>query len=134
MLERFAVAALAVLVAACHRIEAPTAPTAGPFTETFASQLGVRGAAARSFTVNEPGTIDVTLTSIGPPASVEVGLGVGIPNSTGNGCNLTRSVVTTASGSPQITVAADSGAYCVRVFDVGNLTGDVSFSISVLHP
>jgi hypothetical protein len=129
-----AIAALALVGASCHTLEVPTAPTTGPFTDVFASRLGVRGAATRSFTVHEPGSVELTLTSIGPPDTLEVGMGVGIPNSNGAGCNLTKAVVTTASGSPQLTITADGGTYCVRVFDVGNLTGDVSFSVSVLHP
>ena len=125
---------LAAIGASCHAVEVPTAPDTGPFTETFESRLGIQGAATRSFTVQDAGTISVTLTSIGPPATVEVGVGVGIPNGSGAGCNMARSVVTGASGSPQLSVAADGGAYCVRIFDVGNLTGDVSFSLTVLHP
>jgi hypothetical protein len=129
-----AIAALAIAGTSCSTLDVPTAPAAGPFTEVFTSQLGVRGTATRSFTVNEPGTVSLTLTSIGPPATLAVGVGVGIPNGNGAGCNLTQSVVAGASSSPQITITADGGAYCVRVFDVGNLTGDVTFSVSVLHP
>ena len=131
---RLVLGGLALLAAACNTVEVPTAPTTGPFTETFSSQLGARGSATRSFTVTDTGTVSVTLTSVGPPATVEVGVGVGIPNGSGNGCNLTRSVVTGSASSPQLTITADGGVYCVRVFDVGNLSGDVTFSVSVLHP
>ena len=129
-----AMAALAIMGTSCGTLATPTAPTTGPFTEVFASQLGIRGTATRSFRATEPGTVSLTLTSAGPPATLEVGVGVGIPNGSGAGCNLTKSVVTGASSSPQLTIAVDSGAYCARVFDVGNLTGDATFSVSVLHP
>ena len=130
-----AIVALGILGTSCRTLDTPTAPTTtGPFTDVFASQLGIRGTATRSFTVTEPGTVSLTLTSAGPPATLEVGVGVGIPNGSGAGCNLTKSVVTGASSSPQLTIAVDSGAYCARVFDVGNLTGDATFSVSVLHP
>ena len=128
------IGSLAVVIASCSTAEVPTAPDAGPFLDVFASQLGVHGTATRSFTVREPGTVSVTLTSAGPPATLELGLGVGIPNSSGAGCNLTKSVVTGAASSPQLTIDADGGAYCVRVFDVGNVTENVTFSVSVLHP
>jgi hypothetical protein len=128
------IAALAAATAGCQQVETPTAPTTGPYTDTFASQLGVRGTAARTFVVSTTGTVSVTLTSIGPPSTVAVGLGLGIPTPTGNGCSLNQSVVATASASPQIAVTADGGNYCVRLIDVGNLTGDVTFSVSVLHP
>jgi hypothetical protein len=76
------VAGLALLAASCNNVETPTTPTAtGPYTDTFASQLGIRGSATRSFRVTDAGAVSVTLTSIGPPATVEVGLGLGIPNS-----------------------------------------------------
>ena len=127
-----AIATLALVAASCSTLEVPTSPSVGPFTDVFASQVGVRGTATRSFTVRETGTVSVTLTSVGAP--LELGLGVGIPNSGGAGCNLTTSVVTGAGTSPQITITADGGAYCVRVSDVGNLTADVTFSVSVLHP
>ena len=134
MFWRAAIAALALGGTSCGTLDVPTAPTAGPFTDVFTSQLGIRGTATRSFTVNAPGTVSLTLTSIGPPSTLAVGVGVGIPNGSGAGCNLTKSVVAGASSSPQLTITADGGAYCVRVFDVGNLTGDVTFSVSVLHP
>lgn len=134
MAWRAAAIALAALSTSCGTPASPTAPSTGPSTEVFASQLGVRGTATRSFTVAESGTVAVTLTSAGPPVTLEVGVGVGIPNGSGSGCNLTKSVVTGASSSPQLTIAVDGGAYCVRVFDVGNLTGDATFSVSILHP
>lgn len=121
---------------ACNSNASPTTPSASPsaVTETFASQFGMRGSASRSFTVSETGTVSVILTSVGPPSDVVVGLGVGIPRATGAGCNLSQSVNTPASSTPQVTTTAEAGAYCVRVFDVGNLTGDVSFSIAITHP
>ena len=76
----------------------------------------------------------MTPQSLGPPADLTLGLGVGLPLANGAGCNLNRSIVTAASESPQVTVTADGRSYCVRVYDVGNLTGEVSFSISLLHP
>jgi hypothetical protein len=65
---------------------------------------------------------------------VAVGLGIGIPRSGGTGCTLSRSVTATASTAPQLSTTAEAGADCVRVFGVGALTGDVRFSVSVLHP
>jgi hypothetical protein len=125
---------MAGLVAGCTEPLTPTAPSTAPVTETFASQFGIQGSASRTFVVPAAGTVSVTLASAGPPTDVVVGVGLGIPRPSGNGCLLNQSVTTAASPAPQLAAAVDAGTYCVRVYDVGNLTGDVSFSLSVLHP
>ena len=63
-----------------------------------------------------------------------VGLGVGIPQSSGTGCFLTQFVQTGASSSPQLTVSVDAGSYCVRLHDTGTLTAPVSFSVTIVRP
>ena len=129
-----ACASSALAVLGCSEMAIPTLPTAVPVTEMFENGFGVRGSASRSFVVSETGTVSVTLQSAGPPAEVELGIGVGIPRSTGGGCSLSRSVTATAAAAPHLEVTAEPGTYCVQVFDVGALTGDVRFSVSVLHP
>ena len=119
---------------ACSKMDIPTLPSTAPVTETFENQFGVQGSASRSFVVSETGTVSVTLTAAGPPSDVALGIGVGIPRSTGSGCSLSRSVTATAATAPHLIVTAEPGTYCVHVFDVGALTGDVRFSVSVLHP
>jgi hypothetical protein len=135
-----ALGAFVVALAAAGCSNSPTSPTTTPATsttsptkETFSSQLSAGGRATRSFNVPSVGNVLVTLTST-TPSGVRVGLGVGIPNATGAGCNMSISVVTTEGASPQITIRADSGAYCVQVYDVGEVTGQMPFSLSVEHP
>ena len=65
-----ALAALAIMGTSCGTLDTRLRRT-GPFTEVFASQLGIRGTATRSFKVTEPGTVSLTLTSAGPPATLE---------------------------------------------------------------
>jgi hypothetical protein len=129
-----ACASSALVLGACSTMDIPTLPSAAPVTETFENQFGVQGAASRSFVVSETGAVSVTLTAAGPPSDVALGIGIGIPRSTGSGCSLSRSVTATAAATPHLTVTAEPGTYCVQVFDVGALTGDVRFSVSVLHP
>lgn len=109
-----------------------TETTTPPDPSTFTSRLARGGFASRSFTLTTAGTIQATLTEITPP--VPVGLGVGIPQSDGGGCNVSRSVETTAGASPQLSIAADAGAYCVKVFDMGHIEEAASFSVTVTHP
>jgi hypothetical protein len=116
--------------------EAPTSATptatATPDLWTFTSQIARGGYASRSFRLTNAGTVQVTLTSLTP--SVPVGLGVGIPESSGGGCSLARSIETTEDSMPQLSVAADAGDYCVKVFDIGQIEQSVSFSLTTAHP
>jgi hypothetical protein len=113
--------------------ETPTSATpTPPDPSKFESQVVKGGFASRSFTLTTAGTIEITLTSLVP--SVRVGLGVGVPDADGSGCNLSRSVETTAGNSPQVTAAADAGTYCVKIFDIGQVEESASFSITVKQP
>ena len=113
---------------ACDDASTATSPTTtSPVTETFVGQVSVGGAASA-------GTAAITLTQIGPPADVTVGLGVGIPQSGGAGCYLTQTVQAGASSAPQLTVAVEAGTYCVRLFDTGALTSPVAFNVTIVRP
>jgi hypothetical protein len=134
LLGRALALSCALALIGCSEMDIPTLPAAVPVTETFENQFGIQGTATRSFVVSETGTVSVTLTAAGPPAGVALGVGIGIPRATGSGCSLSRAVTATAASAPQLMVTAEPGTYCVQVFDVGTLTGDVAFSVSVLHP
>jgi hypothetical protein len=107
-----------------------TAPTLFPTVEAWSSVLVPGGASSRSFDTNASGTISITLTSAG----ATVGLGVGLPRTTGGGCRL--GVVVTAVPGPtaQIVTQADQGSYCVQVYDLGTLTNPVPFAMTINHP
>lgn len=109
-------------------------PTREERTETFATNLPVQGLVTRTLTVVQPGTVRVTLQSVGPPANTVVGLGLGFWRPDGTGCSLSQSVVTPAGTAPQITAPVDPGVYCIKVFDTGTLTDTVAFSIQVVFP
>jgi hypothetical protein len=126
------VAGMAVMTVACgDGNTTPTSPTTtNPMNETWSSVLAPGGTSSRSFTVNAAGTITVTMTSAG----ATVGLGVGLPRTTGGGCRLGISVNAAGSTSPQITTQADAGQYCVQVFDLGTLTDQIPFALKIDHP
>lgn len=133
MLAAFGLATL--LVASCNDASTATSPTStSPVTETFVGQLIPGGSAARSITSASSGTLSLTLTQIGPPADIAVGLGVGIPQSNGTGCYLTQWTATGAASTPQISAAVEAGVYCLRLFDTGALTSPVAFSITIVRP
>jgi len=109
-----------------------TTTTTSPVTEIFSSQLAVGGYAFRSITAVKAGTISVTLTSAGSSSTLKVGLGLGIPDSTGTACLFTRSTETAAGG--QLSATADAGNYCLRVWDLGTLTATTPFTVTIVRP
>lgn len=126
---------LALAAAGCDDASTATSPTVtSPVTESFNGQFFPGGTAARAFTAASAGTVSITLTQVGPPADVVVGLGVGIPQSTGTGCLLTQVIQTGASAAPQLTVPVDAGTYCVRLHDTGSLTAAVTFNVTIVRP
>ena len=129
-------AALALATVACNDASSATAPTtvASPVTETYSGQFIPGGSAARSFTAASSGTVSITLTQIGPPADLVVGLGVGIPQSNGSGCYLTRSLSAGAASSPQLTMTVDAGSYCVRLYDLGTMQAVTAFTVTIVRP
>lgn len=134
------VAVAGLLVAAgCSSNSNPAPAPGGPTTETFASHVAPNGVTAHGFKTSESGTIIVTLSSVTP--AVVVGLGLGVPpTSSGDSCNLTKSIETAGGAGAQITAPADKGSYCVEVYDVGNLSaavgpkGQGGFSVTIVYP
>jgi hypothetical protein len=95
--------------------------------------VAVGGSDFHTFTASQNGQVVVTLTTAGPPATIPMGIGVGTPN--GTSCTLLpgASTVTTAGGS-MLMGEVSGGTLCVDVYDVGNATGPVSYTVSVSHP
>ena len=107
----------------------PTTPAAS--TETFSGTVAVQGTSRSTFTTTQAGTVNVTLATMSP--GVAMGLGIGTPNGT-TACTLTSSTSALAGSTPQLTVTEQPGSYCVSVYDVGNLTGNATFTVTVAHP
>ena len=124
---------LALAAAACGSNTGSGTVPSTPITipdEIFSSVLAPRGTSSRSFTSRVAGTISVTLTDAG----ATIGVGVGLPRVTGGGCRLGVAVSANGGSTPQISVPADEGQYCVQVFDLGTLTEPVPFTLKVEHP
>ena len=134
------VLAIAIAVTACGSSDNSTSPTTTtPSTELFEGKLqGAGDSMFFSFTVGTAGNVDVTLASVtsatspGTSANVLLGLGLGSPLATD--CNVTSQVATRPGLTTQLTGTNFAPAiYCVRVFDVGNLTTPVNFAIRIVH-
>ena len=110
----------------------PTPPTS-PTTSTFASRLTVGGSASRSFTATTTGTVTITLGNAAGLSTV-VGLGIGVPNGGVSRCTLSTAVHTTAGTTAQIAATVDPGAYCVVIYDIGTLTAEIDFTVTIVYP
>jgi hypothetical protein len=109
-------------------------PTPTLITEpAFTGTVQVGGTDNHTFTTTASGTLSVTLTAAGPPATIFMGLGVGTPS--GTTCVLLSggSTATPAGTTPQLSGTIAAGSYCVSVFDIGNQTAPVTYSVTVTH-
>jgi hypothetical protein len=129
---------LASLAAACggSTTTSPSSTTA-PTSELFSGSLSAQGSSFYSFNATTAGTVSLMLASVTPDggrstSTVILGLAFGIPM--GTGCTHDQSLETAAALTSQIATPTTSGVHCVDVYDVGNLTGPVSFTVRILHP
>ena len=112
----------------------PITPTpVSPTTSTFSSRLTPSGAVARLFTATKAGSISATVTAAGPPGT-RVGLGIGVPATGVARCSLSTSLTVVAGPSPQLVANVDGGSYCVVIFDVGTLTDEIAFDLTLVYP
>ena len=126
----------AVTGSGCHLFnsdDSPSSPTPATSTETFGGTIA-QGANRPTFTVTVAQTDPVTVTLATMSPSVAMGLGIGTASGT-TGCTLTTSNTSVLAGSaPQLTVTEPAGTYCISLYDVGNLTGTATFTVTVSHP
>jgi hypothetical protein len=112
----------------------PTGPTAAVTTENFSGTVSAGGNDWHPFTTTlSNGQVNAILTAAGPPATIFMGLGIGTVS--GTTCTLISgaSVLTQAGSAAQLSGTANAGAYCVMVYDAGNQTADVTYSVTVNH-
>lgn len=106
--------------------------TADPATIDYSSSVEPGGFTARSFDAIASGTVTVIVDAFAPASVPSLGVGIGFQRNDGSGCEL--SVAATATRGSQFSIAADAGRYCVKVFDVGSLTGTTTFTLRIAHP
>ena len=132
MKRMLAALVLALLSAACGDPGAPAAPTpvAPTMTENFTGTLTVLGSNVHAFTVSQIGGLTVTLTSVTPSATVQLGVGT----LSGSVCSAVSAVSTQPAEVPQLSgTATITGTFCVSVTDTGALTEPAEYAITVVH-
>jgi hypothetical protein len=99
-------------------------------TDSFSTNLYPGGVATRTFTVGQSSDVKITLNQVQPAASLAFGVGITKDLSE---CRFIQTTVVPKGASGEIVIRADPGAYCVRVYDPGNLGERVTFFMSIAH-
>lgn len=128
------VAALTVFAAGCDNVDesVPTTPTTPPtVTTTLSGSININGAETKPFAVSAAGLVTATLKTVAPDATIAVGLGLGTWN--GVNCAVALSNESALQGINVIGNVSARGDLCVRIFDVGKLTGPIEYTVEVTH-
>jgi len=142
-ISRCAVLGLVLLAAACSDSKITGIPVAPDLTppgalESFSGTLEPQGISLHTFTVAQTGNVQVTLIGVvpqlvpGPSAPITVGLGIGTPSGLGT-CLVLYQVSAQPGTAAQIIGTATAGPDCITIFDVGNLTQPVNYTVTVAH-
>jgi hypothetical protein len=137
LMTRVPVAALLLaasgLLAACSSdTTTPVTPT-NPVTETLTGTVAQNSSSVLPFNATAAGTVTATLTTLAPLSSITVGFSLGTYS--GTTCQVVLDNPAGVQGSILSGNAATAGAFCVRVYDVGNITANapVSYTVTVVH-
>ena len=126
---------IALVGAGCKgKNESATAPTDTTKTDTFSGTVQVRGSAVHNFTTSNSGQVSATLTAAGPPSTIVMGMAIGTPGDSSCGVLTGASVNTAAGSTAQLAGIVSPGTLCVTVFDVGNQTAAINYTVTVTHP
>jgi hypothetical protein len=136
--QRSAVVLVALLAtAACHKDDTsttPTTPTVARTTDTFTGTVAVGGDDSHSFPIAASGNVDGTLTATAPPATIVMGLSIGMPGDGRCVAVAGGSTQTPAGSAVQLSGVASPGTLCVDVRDVGGETAPITYTVTVTHP
>jgi len=124
----------ALTAAGCDDANPLLPPTTGPelvaVTDTFSNTLTVNGGRTHPFTVERVGSVTATLSSLSTPATT-IGLSLGTWN--GASCQIIIANDAATVATSVIGTAQTTGQFCVRLYDVGTLTGATTYSVEVTH-
>ncbi len=134
MTRRLTVLLIAIAFgSACSEDRVPTAPTPTvPITEVFQGTLTINGGVTHPFNSTASGTVQATLTALGPDSTVLVGLSLGAWN--GNACQIILAKDDATQSSTITGTASSAGGLCVRIYDVGKLAEAATYEVQVTHP
>jgi hypothetical protein len=110
----------------------PTTPT-NPVTETLTGTITQNGVSVQPFNATAAGNVTATVTALAPLNTIIVGFSMGTYS--GTTCQVVLDNPAAVQGSILTANAATAGAFCVRLYDVGNITAGstVNFTVTVVH-
>ncbi len=129
-----------LLLTGCGSDSTPTAPTTTvtTVTEAFEGTLQRNAALTHAFIVGTPGTVTVSLSSVtsehyDSASPTVIGFSLGTWNTTTELCQVVLANDQAIAGRIIVGTAQNSGAFCVRVYDVGRITEPTSYTLTVVH-
>jgi hypothetical protein len=130
--------ALMALTGACGDTTTtnPT-PTIVTITETYSGTLIPASAGTFSFTTLTGGSINATLTTLGPDSTKTVGFSLGTFVTASKTCTVILDNAAATQAFAFSATASSIGTYCVRIYDNGSTSTDnvpYTFTITVSHP
>lgn len=125
----------ALAASGCKDPFAPQVPSPANKTETFSGSFAQGGSVVHSFPVSAFGPITITVTSVGPLASMGIGVSLALWDGSNCGAALITNVNAKA-GTDALTGTVQATNYCIRVYDSGNVPPDwtVTYGVEVKHP
>lgn len=113
--------------------ELPTQPTTPlpTITDTFSGTVNVNGAITHPFGVQTGGQVIATLSTVSPEDTI-IGLSLGTWN--GVACQIVLANDSARAGARVVGNVGGLGDLCVRLYDVGHMTGPTSYEVQVVHP
>ena len=136
MLRTFVLLPVLALSVACEGDinDLPTTPDPVIVTETFTGDLTINGATTHNVFTSATGAVSATITSLGDEPPAKVGFSMGTLGSTGVCTAVMTNDSAVVTSSLVGTVSTLAGSLCVRIYDVGSLTGTVPYTFTVTHP
>jgi hypothetical protein len=139
MTRHIITAGFLLTVTACvgSPFEPSTSSSAASTTNLFTGTLGVQGSSVYQLIVNEASNVSITLASLaagplGAPAPATVGLALGTPSEGTEGCPHTIDRRVAPALTAQLRTERTAGTHCLELYDVGNLTGEVTFAVRIV--
>jgi hypothetical protein len=112
-----------------------TTPTVPLTNQTFTGAVQVGGSSSNTtFVVAQNGEVDITVTALGPPANIIMGLAIGIPSATDGSCAAPAGTLQVQASTTPLVGSETAGTYCVRLYDIGYMTAPINYTITVAHP
>jgi hypothetical protein len=128
---------LGAMSVSCSSSPSSPGPIVPTVTATFAGTVSPNGLQFHLFETTQVGKVTITVTPAalnGAPSTAKVGVGLGIPLSVAPFCGIVDGVPVGIGRSTRFESIANAGVSCAAVFDIGELTGDVSFTATIVHP